>query len=67
MRMLVGSARLVGESQVVERFLKAFSRKYFADAKEKSGLKSESAAITFAYSLMILHTDLHHKILKAIL
>ena len=64
MRRFVSSARLIGESQVIERCLKAFSKKYYDDAGAKSGFKNLSVAITFAYSIMILHTDLHHKTLK---
>lgn len=64
MRMFISSVRLVGESQVIERCLNVFSKKYFKDARDFCGLKSETASITFAYSIMMLHTDLHHKILK---
>lgn len=64
LRIFVSTARLVGESQVIERCLNAFARKYYADVKTTSVLKSESAAIVLSYSIMILHTDLYHKTLK---
>ncbi len=64
MRIFVSAARLIGESQVLERCLKSFAHRYFLDAGNKFGLKNESVAVTFAYSIMILHTDVYHKTLK---
>jgi len=64
MRLFVSSARLTGESQVIERILHGLAKKYYQDAGSKSGLKNDGVAITFAYSITILHTDLHHKTLK---
>ena len=64
MRLFISSARLVGESQVIERCIKAFAKKYFDDAGAESGLKNFNVATLLAYSVMILHTDLHHKTFK---
>lgn len=64
MRLFMSSVRVVGESQCIERCLDSFADKYFKDAG--AGLKSPSVAVTLAYSIIILQTDLHNKVLKVI-
>ena len=67
MRLFLSSGRLIGENQTIERCINSFATKYFTDASAQSGLKNSNVAITLAYSIMILHTDLHHKVLQVIL
>lgn len=66
MRLFISSVRLVGESQVLERCINTFANEYFNTAGGESELKSPSVAVTLAYSIMLLHTDLHHKILRVL-
>ena len=62
-RLFVLDCRLNGEGQVIDRCLKSFCTKYFKD-NPSSLFGSEKNILTFAYSLIILQTDLHNPSIK---
>ena len=72
MNLFMSTFRLMGESYNIYNFICAFGNKFYKDNKEifennKSNkekesiyFKSEEEVISFAYSIMILNTDLHN-------
>ncbi|CAK8991723.1 Golgi-specific brefeldin A-resistance guanine nucleotide exchange factor 1 (BFA-resistant GEF 1) [Durusdinium trenchii] len=73
LRMLLESFRLPGEAQKVDRLMEAFGKHLFAQNETGSGgggddddddargvFKSADAAFIFAFSIIMLHTDLHN-------
>jgi len=64
MRLLISSVRLVGESQVLGRCIVKFATQYFECVGKESGLKSSDVAVTLAYSILMLNTDAHNKVIK---
>jgi Sec7-like guanine-nucleotide exchange factor len=63
-RLFFSTFRAHAESQIIERCLTEFSNKYYADNKATTLFINTSAVLTFAYSIMILQTDLHNPVLK---
>ena len=76
LRMLLESFRLPGEAQKVDRLMDTFGKQYFEQNLVSSGVlmtddevqesdsigvfKSGDAAFIFAFSIIMLHTDLHN-------
>ncbi len=63
--LYVSTFNLTGEQHNIYNFICSFSKKYFNDNKnltkeEKFYFKNENEVISFAYSVMILNTDLHN-------
>ncbi|KAJ2810971.1 GDP/GTP exchange factor for ARF, partial [Coemansia furcata] len=57
MRSLLGTFRLPGESQQIERIMEAFSATYFASGP--SDIATKDAAFILAYAIIMLNTDQH--------
>ncbi|KAJ1998519.1 GDP/GTP exchange factor for ARF, partial [Coemansia thaxteri] len=57
MRSLLGTFRLPGESQQIERLMEAFSATYFASSP--ADIASKDAAFILAYAIIMLNTDQH--------
>ncbi|KAJ1966244.1 GDP/GTP exchange factor for ARF [Dipsacomyces acuminosporus] len=57
MRSLLGTFRLPGESQQIERIMETFSEAYFAS--DPADVASKDAAFILAYAIIMLNTDLH--------
>ncbi|KAJ1830958.1 GDP/GTP exchange factor for ARF, partial [Coemansia sp. RSA 2711] len=57
MRSLLGTFRLPGESQQIERIMETFSAVYFAS--DPPDIASKDAAFILAYAIIMLNTDQH--------
>ncbi|PVU98471.1 hypothetical protein BB559_001543 [Furculomyces boomerangus] len=61
-RALLGTFRLPGESQQIERIMKTFSSVYFATEPEQ--ISSKNAAFVLSFAIIMLNTDLHNPQIK---
>lgn len=59
LRTYLESFRMPGEAQKVERMMEAFAEHYWA--QEPGPLASSDTAFILAYSIIMLHTDLHNQ------
>ncbi|KAJ1873393.1 GDP/GTP exchange factor for ARF [Coemansia sp. RSA 990] len=57
MRSLLGTFRLPGESQQIERIMETFSAAYFAS--DPPDIATKDAAFILAYAIIMLNTDQH--------
>ncbi|EOA15896.1 hypothetical protein CARUB_v10003987mg [Capsella rubella] len=62
LRLFVGTFRLPGESQKIQRVLEAFSERYYEQSPHI--LINKDAAFVLAYSIILLNTDQHHSQVK---
>lgn len=60
LRTMLREFRLPGEAQVIDRILEKFSQAYFIARGEACGLKDSDAVFVFAFSIIMLNTDLHN-------
>ena len=60
-RLFISTFKLGGESYILYNIIIEFSRKFYEDNKhiENFPFKSEDQVSTFAYSILMLNTDLH--------
>ncbi|KAJ2747196.1 GDP/GTP exchange factor for ARF [Coemansia sp. BCRC 34301] len=63
MRSLLGTFRLPGESQQIERIMEAFSVTYFATGP--ADIATKDAAFILAYAIIMLNTDQHSPQVKS--
>ncbi|KAJ1773747.1 GDP/GTP exchange factor for ARF [Coemansia sp. RSA 1843] len=63
LRVLLGTFRLPGESQQIERIVEAFSATYFASGQPDVATKD--AAFILAYAVIMLNTDQHSRQVKS--
>ncbi|KAJ1900367.1 GDP/GTP exchange factor for ARF, partial [Coemansia sp. IMI 209127] len=63
LRILLGTFRLPGESQQIERIVEAFSATYFASGQPDVATKD--AAFILAYAVIMLNTDQHSPQVKS--
>ncbi|KAJ2875807.1 GDP/GTP exchange factor for ARF [Coemansia aciculifera] len=63
MRSLLGTFRLPGESQQIERIMEAFSATYFASGP--ADIATKDAAFILAYAIIMLNTDQHSPQVKS--
>lgn len=63
LRDLLNSFRLPGESQLIERIVTFFCRRYCANATPE-GIANEDAVFTLTYSIIMLNTDQHNPNLR---
>lgn len=63
LRELLNSFRLPGESQLIERIVTAFCKKYCA-SETPEGIADEDAVFTLTYSIIMLNTDQHNPNLR---
>ncbi|PVV02865.1 hypothetical protein BB560_002671 [Smittium megazygosporum] len=62
-RMLLGTFRLPGESQQIERIMEAFSNAYFATNPDD--IATKDAAFILSFAIIMLNTDLHNPQVKS--
>lgn len=60
LRIMLREFRLPGEAIVIDRILSAFSKRFFDIRSEACGLKDADAVFVFAFSIIMLNTDLHN-------
>lgn len=58
-RLFVSTFKLGGESFVLYNIILEFSKKFFSDTKGEGVFMCEDQVSTFAYSVLMLNTDLH--------
>lgn len=58
-RLLISTFKLGGEAYILYNIIIEFSKKYFENNKGNSVFTSEDQVSTFAYSILMLNTDLH--------
>ncbi|XP_038699298.1 ARF guanine-nucleotide exchange factor GNOM-like [Tripterygium wilfordii] len=58
LRLFVGTFRLPGESQKIQRVLEAFAERYYEQSPHI--LSNKDAALLLSYSLILLNTDQHN-------
>lgn len=63
LRQMLTLFKLPGEAQKIDRFMKAFAERYFAQSEEKIFEDSDTAYI-LAFSTIMLNTDLHNPQVK---
>lgn len=63
-RIFISTFKLGGESYVLYNIILEFSKKYFEDNKGECVFENEDEVSTFAYSLLMLNTDLHDPNIK---
>ncbi|KAJ1914583.1 GDP/GTP exchange factor for ARF [Mycoemilia scoparia] len=63
MRMILGTFRLPGESQQIERIMEHFSSAYFDSGPES--IATKDAAFVLAFAVIMLNTDLHSPQVKS--
>jgi brefeldin A-resistance guanine nucleotide exchange factor 1 len=59
LRIFLESFVLPGESQIIERIMENFARRYYSQ-NSASPIASEDAAFVLAYSVIMLNTDAHN-------
>ena len=62
-RIFISTFKLGGESDVIYNLILGFSQKYFNDNKDGI-VKTVDDVSTFAYSILMLNTDLHNPLVK---
>ncbi|XP_013613538.1 PREDICTED: ARF guanine-nucleotide exchange factor GNL1 [Brassica oleracea var. oleracea] len=62
LRLFVGTFRLPGESQKIQRVLEAFSERYYEQSPQI--LIDKDAALLLSYSIILLNTDHHNTQVK---
>ncbi|CAN8233076.1 unnamed protein product [Cochlearia groenlandica] len=62
LRLFVGTFRLPGESQKIQRVLEAFSERYYEQSPQI--LTDKDAALLLSYSIILLNTDHHNTQVK---
>ncbi|XP_019087506.1 PREDICTED: ARF guanine-nucleotide exchange factor GNL1-like [Camelina sativa] len=62
LRLFVGTFRLPGEAQKIQRVLEAFSERYYEQSPHI--LINKDAAFVLAYSIILLNVDQHNKQVK---
>ncbi|CAA7055420.1 unnamed protein product [Microthlaspi erraticum] len=62
LRLFVGTFRLPGESQKIQRVLEAFSERYYEQSPQI--LINKDAALLLSYSIILLNTDHHNTQVK---
>lgn len=60
-RLFLTSFRILGEGQVVDRNLEAFSKRFYETHKEDKTFKNAEAIHILSYGWLMLHTSLHNK------
>lgn len=60
LRTFLGSFRLPGEAQCIDRLMEAFAQKLFRDLGVGNPFASGDAAFILAFSTIMLNTDLHN-------
>eukprot|EP00742_Colponemidia_sp_Colp-10_P013183 GILJ01014880.1.p1 GENE.GILJ01014880.1~~GILJ01014880.1.p1 ORF type:complete len:1497 (-),score=271.69 GILJ01014880.1:37-4212(-) len=63
-RMFLGSFRLPGEAQQIDRIINAFATQYFEDNKNHGILSNPDAVYVLSFSVIMLQTDLHNPFIK---
>lgn len=63
LRTLLGSFRLPGESQLIERIVTVFTEEYCSDS-EPSAIADKDAAFVLTYGIIMLNTDLYNPNVK---
>ncbi|KAJ0099255.1 hypothetical protein Patl1_21868 [Pistacia atlantica] len=58
LRLFLGTFRLPGESQKIQRVLEAFSERYYEQSPDI--LTNKDAALLLSYSIILLNTDQHN-------
>ncbi|KAJ9173254.1 hypothetical protein P3X46_016411 [Hevea brasiliensis] len=58
LRLFLGTFRLPGESQKIQRVLEAFAERYYEESPQI--LANKDAALLLSYSLILLNTDQHN-------
>ncbi|KAK0584989.1 hypothetical protein LWI29_021769 [Acer saccharum] len=58
LRLFIGTFRLPGESQKIQRVLEAFAERYYEQSQDI--LTNKDAALLLSYSLILLNTDQHN-------
>ncbi|EEF32377.1 pattern formation protein, putative [Ricinus communis] len=58
LRLFLGTFRLPGESQKIQRVLEAFAERYYEQSPQV--LADKDAALVLSYSLILLNTDQHN-------
>jgi brefeldin A-inhibited guanine nucleotide-exchange protein len=64
LRHFLGSFRLPGESQKIDRLMEKFAARYFELFKDRGIFATADAAYVLAYSVIMLTTDLHSSKVK---
>ena len=59
LRTLLGTFRLPGEAQKIERIMESFAACYYTANQHMGVYRSEDAVCILAYSIIMLHTDAH--------
>lgn len=62
LRLFLGTFRLPGESQKIQRVLEAFAERYYEQSSDI--LSDKDAALLLSYSLILLNTDQHNAQVK---
>eukprot|EP00759_Apiculatamorpha_spiralis_P049109 PhF_6_TR44183/c0_g1_i1/m.67729/K18442/ARFGEF, BIG; brefeldin A-inhibited guanine nucleotide-exchange protein len=63
LRLFMGTYKIAGEAQVVDRTMLSFAQKYYRDNKT-GALSNADTAYVLAFSIMMLNTDAHNPAIK---
>mmetsp|Transcript_12012 Transcript_12012/g.17868 ORF Transcript_12012/g.17868 Transcript_12012/m.17868 type:complete len:1459 (+) Transcript_12012:70-4446(+) len=59
LRMFMAAFRIPGEGQMIDRIVQSFALRYYAQNSDHKGFKDGESAYVLAYSVIMLHTELH--------